>query len=172
MRLKAPREISGRGRIRNALRSQAIQETLVLTAQLDVFQAHPSSHDVVGHIQNVIALVIGQMPLEHLDLLIQLIDQADALAKKMNSSDAPTTHGLGLLAHFIMDVAAREHRLVLFGPGTGLQAAGNSLLAVAEDLGVFSAHSKCPFWLLCLFFTTSFQPMLTGISSFLFIFCS
>ena len=78
-RFKPTGEISGRRRVRNALRSQAVEKTLILTAQLDVFQAHSSRQEVIGHIENVIALVVGEMPLEHLPFLIQQIDHAHLL---------------------------------------------------------------------------------------------
>jgi hypothetical protein len=61
---KAASEISGGGRVRNALRPQPLQEVLVLTAQFDVLQAHPASQNVIGEVQDVVALVIGQMDLE------------------------------------------------------------------------------------------------------------
>jgi hypothetical protein len=47
----------------------------------------------------------------------------------------------------------------------------NSLLAVPQNLGILpcsSFHSKCVFCCLSGFRTTSFQPILTGISSFIF----
>ena len=89
------------------------------------------------------------MPLEHLDLLIEQVDEPNLLAHQMDGPDASTTRGLGLGGHLVVDVAAGQHGLVLRGPGTRFEPALNSLLAVAEDLGVFSAHSKCPFGMNC-----------------------
>jgi len=68
----------------------------------------------------------------------------DLLGKQMNGSNAAAADRLGLFRHLIVDVAAREHWLLLLGPGAGLETTGDSLLAVPENLGVFSAHSKCP----------------------------
>jgi hypothetical protein len=69
-----------------------------------------------------------------------------------------------------MNIARGEHRFGLLGPETSLESAGNSVLAVAQDFGVASAHSKSCLFGLFAFFTQSFEPIKTAVSSFLFIF--
>src|SRR2546426_12693329 len=80
----------------------------------------------------------------------------------MNGSDAAATHGLGFIGHLVMDIAAAEHGLVLLGPRTKLEAACDSALAVPDNLGVCSAHSKCPGWLTWLIFTNPLSPNVHG----------
>jgi hypothetical protein len=68
-----------------------------------------------------------------------------------------------------MDVTGLEHAARLVFPVPWRQSPLDSVLAIPEDLGVVSIHSKWPF-VGCLFLsTTTFQPMFTGISS-LFVF--
>jgi hypothetical protein len=68
-----------------------------------------------------------------------------------------------------MNVAGFEHRSRLVFPVLGRQSPLNSLLAVAEDFGVISVHSKWPFVGFKFVLTNSFEPTLTGISSFFFV---
>jgi hypothetical protein len=67
-----------------------------------------------------------------------------------------------------MEVGSSEHRLVLLGPITRFKTAGDSLLAVAKDLGVFSAHSKSPFVVVAALGGSLKSPTMTGVSSFWF----
>jgi hypothetical protein len=60
----------------------------------------------------------------------------------MHGPDPAVAVGLGFVAHLIMNVAGPEHGLGLVLPILGSQAPGDSGLAVAQDFGVFSAHSK------------------------------
>src|SRR5664280_280417 len=80
----------------------------------------------------------------------------------MNGSDATTTYGLDLVGHLIVDVTPGKHRLVWRRPGTGLEPAVDSLLAIPENVGVFSAHSKCPCWVTGCFFINSLSPNVDG----------
>ena len=105
--LKAAREIPSRRRVGNALGSQTIEKAFILAPQFNILQPHSSGHDVIGHVQNMIALVIGQMPLKHLNLLIERIDQPNLLGQQMNRSNASTAHGLGLLGHLVDEYCSR-----------------------------------------------------------------
>ena len=53
--------------------SQTIQESFIVTAQLDVFEPQTLQQGVVGQIQYVIAFVIGQMPLKQMHPRINLL---------------------------------------------------------------------------------------------------
>jgi hypothetical protein len=59
---------------------------------------------------------------------------------------------------FKVDVVAAQHRLgLLRPPAFCIQAARDSLLAVAQDLGIGSVHSKCHFSLGLVSLITSQQ---------------
>ncbi len=90
----------------------------------------------------MIALVVGQVHFEQLQVLIQILDQSQALHHQMHRSNPAAVHPLGSLSHLILNVAGLEHRPRLILPVLGLQAALNSVLAVTEDFGVASIHSK------------------------------
>src|SRR5688572_1230123 len=118
----------------------------------------------------MITFVIRQMPLQHVHPFIQIIHQPDLLAQEMDRSHSTASDRLGLVRHLIMDIAGGQHRLGLLGPEAGLEPAGNSVLAVAEDLGVASAHSKSCLFGLFESFTNSYEPINAAVSCFLFIF--
>jgi hypothetical protein len=68
-----------------------------------------------------------------------------------------------------MNVTGFEHRSLLSFPVHRLQSAFDSALAVPENFGVISFHSKWPFVELFFVVTNSFQPTFTGLSSFFFV---
>jgi hypothetical protein len=67
-----------------------------------------------------------------------------------------------------VDVAGLEHRPGLILPVLGSEPTLDSLLAVPQDLRICSIHLKCLFFGVDVCLTLTFQPKLTGISSFLF----
>src|ERR1035441_2977295 len=71
--------------------------------------------------------------------------ETQPLNHHMNCSHAPITGGSSLVTQLVMNVAALHHRLGLILPGAWRQSFFNSALAVAQDLRVASAHSKCRF---------------------------
>jgi hypothetical protein len=76
---KAPGEISGRRRIGNPFGAQPIEITLILSARFNIFQALSAGQNVVGHIQHMITLVIGQVDLQQLQAPIQILHQSQPL---------------------------------------------------------------------------------------------
>src|ERR1019366_3623157 len=63
----------------------------------------------------------------------------------MNGSYPTTVHRWRLLPHLVVDVAGFEHRPRLVLPVLGFETTLDSLLAVAQYLGIGSIHSKCLF---------------------------
>ena len=93
----------------------------------------------------MIAFVVGQVDLEQMQLLVQILDQSQTLHHQMHRPNATAVDPLHARSHFVMNVASFEHRPLLIFPVLGRQPTFNSLLAVTEDLAVASVHSKWPF---------------------------
>src|SRR5437773_928602 len=87
----------------------------------------------------------------------------------MHRANAAAVEPLHARGHLIMNVTGFKHRSRLIFPVHRPQSAFDSALAVAEDFGVISFHSKWPFVDLSLVVTNSFQPTFTGLSSFFFV---
>ncbi len=58
---EAAAEIAGGGRIGDAAGAQGVEEDFVVAAQFDVLQAGAVAQGVVGEVEDVIGLVVGQM---------------------------------------------------------------------------------------------------------------
>src|SRR5690349_950033 len=127
-------------------RAQSVEKGCVVAAQLNVFKSLASQQGIVGKVQHVIAFVIGQVPFEQVQPLINFPSQAQFLAHEVDSTDAAIVGRPTLLGHLEMDVAGAHHRLSLLLPPTFcIQTALDSLLAVTQDFGIRSFHSKCLF---------------------------
>ena len=75
---KTAAEIAGRGRIGNAAGTEGIEIDFILAAQFQILQTGAIAQGVIGQVEHVIRLVIGQMNFEQVQLVIDGIDKADA----------------------------------------------------------------------------------------------
>ncbi len=139
---KATGEVAGGGGAGGALGTQAVEVAFVLAQPLHVFESLAAGKAVVGDVEDVVTLVVGQMDFEQLQVLVDLLGQAQALDHEMDGADAPAVFGLGSGGHLIVDVGGIQHGIGLVGPVAGFEAAFDSGLAVAEDLGAGWLHSK------------------------------
>ena len=110
----------------------------------------------------MIALVIGQMHFEQLQILVDVLHQAHSLHHQVHRADTPAVHRPSPLRHFITNVAGLEHRASLVFPVLGPEPAFDSLLAMAEDLAIRSIHSKWPFVGCCCLDTTCISTNIYG----------
>ena len=78
-------------------------------------------------------------------MAIDVLHQAQSLYHQVHGSYSATVHRRGPLRHLIVDVTGIEHRARLVFPVLGFETTFDSLLAVAQDFGIFSIHSKWPF---------------------------
>jgi hypothetical protein len=90
----------------------------------------------------VIALVIRQVPLQEVEALVDVVDQADLAAPEMDGPDAAGSDGPSPLGDLIVDVRGGHHRLGAFGPGLVLQSAEDLPLASGESAMDTGVHSR------------------------------
>ena len=141
--LKATSEVPAGGRVRNALGAQTIQEGLIIAPQLNILQPYSLEQGVVGQIQHVVALVVGQVLLKQMQPRVDFLPQPQFVDHQMNRADTSAVNRPGFLGHLIMNIAGLHHRLPLIAPtALGLQATLNSALAITQDLRIASLHSK------------------------------
>ena len=107
--------------------------------------ALPARQNVIGQVQHVVTLVVGQMHFQELQAPVDVIHQAEPLYHQMHRSHTTTVHRPGPLRHLIVDITGFEHGSRLVLPVLGLQSTFDSLLAVPKDFGIASIHSKWPF---------------------------
>ena len=90
--------------------------------------------------------MVGQVAFEQVQPLINLASQAQLVAHEVYGPDAAAADRPAPLGHFKVDVAGAQHGLGLLRPAAFcVQAARDSLLAVTQDFGIGSVHSKCHF---------------------------
>ena len=75
-----------RNSIRHALGSKRLKIDFILPQPLDVLDARAARHEVVGQIQDVIGLVIREVALEHLDVVVDSLCQAEVPYKLVHLS--------------------------------------------------------------------------------------
>ena len=83
---EAAAEVAGGGGIGNALGSEGIEEHLVVAADLDVLQATAAGQEVVGDVQDVVALEVRQVPLEQVEAPVDNTMKANNRAGIPNNS--------------------------------------------------------------------------------------
>ena len=108
--VKAPAEVPGGRRVRQALDPQAIEEHLVAAARLDVLQALPPAQGVVGDVQDVIGLVVGLVQLEQVERAVDLLGQVELADQLGDHADPAVRGGLRARRELIGDIRPPEHR--------------------------------------------------------------
>src|SRR5205823_3113392 len=101
-----------RGRIGNTACAERIQEDLILAAQLQVLQAGAAAQGVVGQVEYVIGFMINHTNFEHVQTLVDGVDQANLTRQQMQGTDTAIGHGVDAVGNFVVDVTGREHGLL------------------------------------------------------------
>src|SRR5512142_2202284 len=126
----------------DAFGPQGVEEHLVVASDLDVLQAAATGQEVVGDVQDVVTLVIRQVPLQEVEVPVDGLDQSGHAGQEVDGPDAAECDDPCPLGDLVVDVRGRHHRHGAFDAVLVLQAATDSPLAtvqLAMDTGV---HSK------------------------------
>ena len=105
-------------------------------------QAGAVAQGVVGEVEHVIGLVIGQMNLEQVQLVIDGIDQADLAGQDVKGADAAMGQSAAALGDLVVDVGRGEHGPVHSTQTRFVEAALDSALAVCQLAAYVGVHSK------------------------------
>jgi hypothetical protein len=85
---EAAAEVPGGGRVGDAFGPEGIEVDLVVTPDFEVFQATAAGQEVVGDVQDVVALVIRQVPLQEVESLVDVPDESEFLSQEVHGPDA------------------------------------------------------------------------------------
>ena len=107
----APREVARRRRARNRLRAQRVHVGRVVAQAAQVLQPRAPAQHVERHVQHMIRLEVGQVPLQHLQPRVDLPDQAQLRRQPPHHADAPVAHRVDPRTDLVVDLARAEHRL-------------------------------------------------------------
>ena len=76
-RREAAARVTGRRRVRAALRPESVEVDLILPQSLEVHETVTAGPDVEGNVQYVVGLEAGQVELEQVQTPVDLLDEAD-----------------------------------------------------------------------------------------------
>ena len=117
-------EIPRRGRVGDQVGAQSVHVGRVVAPDLDVLQPRTAAQGIVGQIQHVVRLVIGQVHLQQVQALVDLFGQAQFGHQPMRHPDAAIAHRLGMSADLQVHRCGGEHRLRLRRPMSGFLVPG------------------------------------------------
>ena len=149
---EAAAEVPLGGRVGDAFGTQGVEIDLVIAPQFEVLEAQAADEDIEGDVQDVVGFMVGQMPLEEVELAIDLLDEIDLLSQEEEGTDAAGPEPAGALGVVIMDIGGGHHRYRPLGTGCIGEAfldspppvLEDSLLACGPLFSESSAHSKAP----------------------------
>ena len=76
---------------------EGVEIDLVVAEQLEVLDAPAAGEDVEGDVQDVVGLVIGEVPLEQVEAVVDGGDQPGAAGDQEHGADAAGGQALGAL---------------------------------------------------------------------------
>jgi hypothetical protein len=85
----------------------------------DVLQPGATAQHVVGQVQHVIGLVVGQVHPQQRQVLVDLLGQAQPGHQPVHRGDPPETGGIHVAADLVPDRARGQHRDQLWAPVPG-----------------------------------------------------
>jgi hypothetical protein len=107
---------------------------------LNFLRALTTGQDVERDVQDVVGLVVGQMPLEDVDLRVDRADQSGLAGQEVYGADSASGETLDAIRQFVVDVGSGHHGLVAFWSGPIHDACKDSPLAFVEHPAVAFAR--------------------------------
>src|SRR5512135_3185072 len=108
---EAPAEVARGGGVGDAVGAEGIEEDDVVASQFDVVEAASVAQRVVGEVQDVVTLVVGEMELEQVESPVDGLGQAEFVHEQLDGTDAAAGDGPGLGGGIVMDVGGGEDRV-------------------------------------------------------------
>ena len=139
---EASAEVAGGGGVGDAVGAEGVEEDDVVASQFDVVEAGAVAQGVVGEVQDVVALVVGEVVLEQVESLVDGLGQAELADEELDGADAAAGDGPGLGGGLVVDVGGGEDRL---GRGCGdgsVEPAGGFCACRRRGGGVESVFTR------------------------------
>jgi hypothetical protein len=92
---KAAAEVSGGGGVGDASGPECVEVDLVIASDFEVLDATAAGQKVVRDVEDVVALVRGQVPLEQVGVPIDVVDEADLAGQEVDGTEAAGGDGPG-----------------------------------------------------------------------------
>ena len=141
-RREAAAEVAGGGGVGDAAGAQGVEEDLVVAAQFDVLEAGAVAQGVVGDVEDVVGLVVGQVELEQVQALVDGVDEAELAGQGVDGADAAVGDAAGAVGDLVVDVGGGEHGSGAAAEVGFVEAAFDAALAVGQPPSYDGIHSK------------------------------
>ena len=92
--------------------AQGVEVRFVVTKQFQVFQASSPGQQVVGDVQHVVGLVVGQMDLEQFQVTVDRLIEPELTDQQVDSSDAAMGGRSRAITDVVVDVRGGHDRPV------------------------------------------------------------
>ena len=136
---EAAAEVAGGGGVGDAVGAEGVEEDDVVASQFDVVEAGAVTEGVVGEVEDVVTLVVGEVVLEQVESCVDGLGESEFLDEQMDGADATAGDGLGPGGGLVVDVGSGEDRQ---GRGCGdgsVEPAGGFSACRRRDVGVESS---------------------------------
>src|SRR3954451_10625849 len=81
---EAAAEVAGGGGVGDSVGAQGVEEDDVVAPQLDVVEAGAVAQGVVGEVEDVVTLVVGEVELEQLEPLVDGLGESEFADQELN----------------------------------------------------------------------------------------
>ena len=97
---EAAAEIPGGGGVGDTHGAQGVEINLVVAPQFEMLDFLAAGQDVVGDIQDMVGFVIGQMPLEEMEIAVDIADQPGPASQQVDGTDSASGETLDAVRQF------------------------------------------------------------------------
>ncbi len=108
---EASAEVAGGGGVGDAIGLDGVEEDEVVASQFDVVEASAVAEGVVGEVEDVIGLVVGEVELGQVEPLVDDFGEAELADERLDGADAAVGDRAGLGSDLVMDVGRGDDRI-------------------------------------------------------------
>ncbi len=134
--------VAGGGRIGNASGPQGVEVRLVAAQQFQMLQTRSAGQQVVGDVQHVVGVVVGQMDLQQAEVLVDRLVEPELPHQQVHGPDAAVGGGPRAVGNLVMDVRGGHHGPVASPVVVLVQSSRDPPLASFDLFSYLGVHSK------------------------------
>src|SRR3954451_6716025 len=97
-------EVARGGGAGDAVGAEGVEEDDVVAPQFDVVEASAVAQGVVGEVEDVVTLVVGEVELEQVESFVDGLGQSEFPHQELNGTDPAAGDGPGLIGDLVVDV--------------------------------------------------------------------
>src|SRR5204862_6801575 len=135
-------EGAGSCRTGDAFSAQDIEVGLVAAQQLQIVDGLASGQEVVGQVEDVVGLEVGDVPLPEMEFGVEGLGQAQPLDQQENRCQASAVQSLALVGAIEVEVVRLEHGTPLLFQLLLAEAVSDATLVFADPLLYTVLHLK------------------------------